>query len=208
MITGLALAGTLLLFAAEGRLKRLHKTAVRTVDFTEVILPVNKQTAVKKIAAISYGIAGINRGVTLGGKFANFWLSDSPRVHFPPGRLSASRKLKRQSCPSALLATEPWISEGRFLFKSSNRFLLALIRVHLSRKTGAIYVQFHHSPWRYGKFNNQARGYRGFALRKDGQKIWMVRAHWSVSSVFLWHTPSSTYDGRSAGTLGSTRTSN
>ena len=76
MIAGLALAGTLLLFAAEGRLKRLHKTAVPTVDFTEVILPVNKQTTVKKIAAISYGIAGINRGVTLKGKFANFWLSD------------------------------------------------------------------------------------------------------------------------------------
>src|SRR6266849_985981 len=77
MITGLALAAILLLFAAEGRLKRLHKTAVPNVDFTEVILPVNKQTAVKKIAAISYGVAGINRGVTLEGKFANFWLSDS-----------------------------------------------------------------------------------------------------------------------------------
>jgi len=76
MIAGLALAGTLLLLAAEGRFKRLQKNAGRNVDFTEVILPVNKQTAVRKIAAISYGIAGLNRGVTLKGKFANFWLSD------------------------------------------------------------------------------------------------------------------------------------
>src|SRR5712692_4129103 len=77
MIAGLALAGTLLLLAAEGRFKTFQKTAVRNVDFTEVILPVNKQTAVTKIAAISYGIAGLNRGVTLKGKFANFSLSDS-----------------------------------------------------------------------------------------------------------------------------------
>ena len=77
MIAGLALAGTLLLLAAQGRFKRLQKTAGRNVDFTEVILPVNKQTAVRKIAAISYGIAGLNRGVTLKGKFASFWLSAS-----------------------------------------------------------------------------------------------------------------------------------
>src|SRR6266853_78425 len=77
VIAGLALASTLLLLAAQGRFKRLQKTTVRSVDFTEVILPVNKLTAVKKITAISYRIVGIDRGVTLKGKFADFSLSNS-----------------------------------------------------------------------------------------------------------------------------------
>ncbi len=103
MIAGLALAGTLLLLAAQGRFKRLQKTAARNVDFTEVILPVNKQTAVRKIAAISYGIAGIDRGVTLKGKFANFSLSD-PHDYSSPGddfqlrvKLSDNPALQRYS---------------------------------------------------------------------------------------------------------------
>jgi hypothetical protein len=49
---------------------------VHTTDFRETILPVSEQTAFEKIQALSYGTAGVNRGVKLGGKFNNFWLSD------------------------------------------------------------------------------------------------------------------------------------
>jgi hypothetical protein len=83
IIAGVAFVAILSLFIAEGSFSRIQRAPVRNVDFTEVILPVSKETAVKKIAAISIGIEGIDRGVTLKGKFADFWLADFHDPIFP-----------------------------------------------------------------------------------------------------------------------------
>jgi hypothetical protein len=69
--------GVLILFALGLSFKQIRRTVVKDFPFTEVLLPVDEQTAIKKIGALSYGVAGVNRGVKLKGQFAKFWLFDS-----------------------------------------------------------------------------------------------------------------------------------
>ena len=71
------LLGLIILLALAFSFKHIRRTVVQDVPFTEVVLPVNEQTAIKKIGALSYGVAGVNKGVKLQGKFAKFWMFDS-----------------------------------------------------------------------------------------------------------------------------------
>jgi hypothetical protein len=53
------------------------------VNFTEVVVSIDTNTVVERIAAMSHGVAGINRSVRLDGKFRYFWLASFDDATFP-----------------------------------------------------------------------------------------------------------------------------
>jgi hypothetical protein len=75
LITALLVA-ILLLFGLWGGFKKVGKVTAGSTDFTETTVPIVEQIAFQKIQALSYGTAGVNRGIKLRGKFNNFWLFD------------------------------------------------------------------------------------------------------------------------------------
>ena len=96
----------------------------RQIDVVETVVPVKKQIAKTKIAAISTGTEGIDRGVNLKGRFSHFWLSPISQVFPDPSLLEVWLPSNRQDNPPLLryVQTDPRSRKDDFVLSTPSRY--------------------------------------------------------------------------------------
>src|ERR1700736_6151845 len=83
VISIVTLALLVLVLAARGRFKQIERIPATNRDFTDVMLPVSKQTVVDKMTGVTKPTADTDECVMLEGRFAHFRLVNAQDPLFP-----------------------------------------------------------------------------------------------------------------------------